>query len=678
MMEFKVLLVLLPSIAMAQGVQQNIQQLAATGTYAVTFEWTADESGNVPLTAARLDSIPPSPRGYRILQAEAAPDSPAPTDGYGIRIIDSFGADMMGGLMESLSAIAAHAFRTNSGAPFIYGTFSLRLTGNSVAGARGRVVVYFCPVHSDNAAAGPAGQTAGTGGSFNVSSFDFSQTIGGMLTGGIPTAIELSPCPAGVSGSDASHYLYLSADTGTDEAVLIRGGSCTSGASSGTVVVTPANDHDGEWTLSSATFGLQEAVNAAGAAGGGTVRIGPGSHLLLAPVTVLSSNLTIQGAGGMCCGLGTWIHRTGDFGDSLSIGSPTVQVNAINLFDFAISQDLDYVKGNPGRISNRPTSGANIRVWGSNTITIERVRLENMVNNLVLTGVVFAAIRDCQFLGLWVAGSTSLQVTTASVLINEAASGIGAEIPSFVSITDANFGGFHLADPTVHAAAKQNVEFDACEDCYITDSSMGDASVNNVLIQGTSPYPILNVRITNVKFDGSGAADIQIATDAINTPTNLTITGNTFNGETISATALSVPNLGSGAPAVEGLVLSNNQFFAYLSTPIAILDGAGFTVSGNSIRYYNAKKGYATPAASSAIYFGGRANRALVTGNFVGGGARYEDFDTSSNHCNFGISLQNPTGTQQTIRLFGNDSRLTRARGTWFTRLARSHILEVR
>jgi hypothetical protein len=670
-MKLRLLLALLPSLAMARSVQQSIKQLGTTGSYSVTFMWTAEESGKIPVTEAKLDSIPASEQGYQILQVEAAPETPAPSDGYSVQIVDSLGADILDGRMGSLSATTPRAFRTDSGTPFVYGEFSLKVTGNSNAGARGTVVVYFRP-------AAPA---APHGNSFDVSSFDFSQTIGGMLTGGIPIGVELSPCPAGVSGSDGSHYLYLSGDAGTDEAVLITGGSCTSGATSGTVVFTPANDHEGEWRLSSATFGLQEAINAAGAAGGGTVLIGPGSHLLLAPVTVLSNNLTIQGAGGMCCGLGTWIHRTGDFGDSLAIGSPTVQANAINLFDFTLSQDLDYVSGNPGHISNRPTSGANIRVWGTNTINIQRLRLENMVHNLVLTGGAHATVRDCQFFGLWDGTAASLQVTKASVLINETISGTGAGLPTYVSLVNDIFLGYPTETTPYGAGPRQHVEIDACEDCYIDGGSMGVGNVNNILIQGTSPYPLLNVRIRNVKFDSAGTADLQVATDGIQPVADLIVTDNIFDGELVGTTAISVPNLGSGSPAVEGLVLSNNQFFAYLATPITILDGAGFTISGNSIRFYNAKDDYSDPAGSSGIYFGGRSSRSLVTGNFVGGGASYEDFGTGSNYCNYAISLENPAGAQQTIRLEGNESRLARARGnilTWFTRLGRPHILGIR
>lgn len=94
-----------------------------------------------------------------------------------------------------------------------------------------------------------------------------SQQPGGSVTIGSNTK-TLTPCPLGVGGSDVAHYLYLSGGTGTAEAVLIAGGSCTSGATTGTIVFTAANTHSGAWTVTSATAGIQEAINILPANGG--------------------------------------------------------------------------------------------------------------------------------------------------------------------------------------------------------------------------------------------------------------------------------------------------------------------------------------------------------------------------------------------------------------------------
>jgi hypothetical protein len=92
------------------------------------------------------------------------------------------------------------------------------------------------------------------------SAYDFPpQTPGGTLTAGT-NQITLSPVPLGVNGSDSSHYLYIDQGTGTPEAVLITGGSATSGSASGTLFISCAGSHSGTWRISSATGGIQEAV----------------------------------------------------------------------------------------------------------------------------------------------------------------------------------------------------------------------------------------------------------------------------------------------------------------------------------------------------------------------------------------------------------------------------------
>src|SRR4051812_19003835 len=83
---------------------------------------------------------------------------------------------------------------------------------------------------------------------------------GDLSLTGAGRTITLTPCPKGVNGTDTAHYVYISGGTGTAEAVLITGGTCASASSSGTIIVTTANTHTGSWVVSTATAGIQEAV----------------------------------------------------------------------------------------------------------------------------------------------------------------------------------------------------------------------------------------------------------------------------------------------------------------------------------------------------------------------------------------------------------------------------------
>ena len=120
---------------------------------------------------------------------------------------------------------------------------------------------------------------------------------GSLIAGGIGQSVTLAPCPPGVNGSDTEHYLYLSGGAGTAEPVLITGGTCTSGAATGTVTVTPSNGHSGAWTIGSATSGGKEAEEVAGANGGGIIQLPAGRSAIHAPLVVANSNVTIQGQG---------------------------------------------------------------------------------------------------------------------------------------------------------------------------------------------------------------------------------------------------------------------------------------------------------------------------------------------------------------------------------------------
>lgn len=133
-------------------------------------------------------------------------------------------------------------------------------------------------------------------------SYNFAaQSPGGSLSAGIVNSITLSPCPGGVNGSDANHYLYLSGGTGTAESVLISGGTCTSGASSGTIAFTPANSHSGAWTVRSATAGIQETIFALPldvtwpGYHAGTVVVPDGTYTMHAGVAVFLHMVTIRG-----------------------------------------------------------------------------------------------------------------------------------------------------------------------------------------------------------------------------------------------------------------------------------------------------------------------------------------------------------------------------------------------
>ena len=144
-----------------------------------------------------------------------------------------------------------------------------------------------------------------------------------------PNIVTLTPCPRGVNGTDAWHYLYI-AGTGTPEVVLLTGGSCTSRAAKGTIEFTANYVHPLGYSIGSATDGIQEAIidaavpNTAGQISR-QVLIDPGAHLLRARVSVRSSSIIITSSGAtLTCAMRDTCIMLGDTTDGGSAQAITL------------------------------------------------------------------------------------------------------------------------------------------------------------------------------------------------------------------------------------------------------------------------------------------------------------------------------------------------------------------
>lgn len=138
----------------------------------------------------------------------------------------------------------------------------------------------------------------------NAASYNWTQSPAGTMTASSQATVSLSPCPQGVDGANTWSYVHIGT-VGTAEDVLIQGGTCTSGAGSGTILVTPANNHGAGYSIGSSTQGWQEASNAArfavtnpsGNKQSGVVIGTPGEYVWTAPVTLRSTQQTLDFSG---------------------------------------------------------------------------------------------------------------------------------------------------------------------------------------------------------------------------------------------------------------------------------------------------------------------------------------------------------------------------------------------
>lgn len=104
---------------------------------------------------------------------------------------------------------------------------------------------------------------------FVVSSYNWAQSPTDNLATAGNNTIHLTPCPAGVdtSNNTSAQYAVYIAGTGTAEAAAVTGGTCSSGASTGTITVTTAHAHSAGYTVGAANGGNQEAINVAAGSG---------------------------------------------------------------------------------------------------------------------------------------------------------------------------------------------------------------------------------------------------------------------------------------------------------------------------------------------------------------------------------------------------------------------------
>lgn len=134
-------------------------------------------------------------------------------------------------------------------------------------------------------------------------SWNWIQSPSGTISVGSNT-ITLTPCPLGIDTANftAALYTVYLAGTGTPEVVPVTGGTCTSGAATGTIIVTAVNTHSAGFTVGSQSTGIQEAINDAcrgtnygvGAGGVCEVNLQP-AGLFGTPNYTVQSEIYIQG-----------------------------------------------------------------------------------------------------------------------------------------------------------------------------------------------------------------------------------------------------------------------------------------------------------------------------------------------------------------------------------------------
>jgi len=139
------------------------------------------------------------------------------------------------------------------------------VNGTIPSGELGAGVASAATCLTGNSTWGSCGGGAPAGITYATTALNWTQTISSSLTGGSQATVTLTPCPAGIDTTSGAGYQVLLSGGGKSEAVNVAptSGDCTSGASSGTIHVTPFYSYSSGYVIGSASSGLQETVNQA-------------------------------------------------------------------------------------------------------------------------------------------------------------------------------------------------------------------------------------------------------------------------------------------------------------------------------------------------------------------------------------------------------------------------------
>lgn len=185
-----------------------------------------------------------------------------------------------------------------------------------------------------------------------TTSWNWVQSPADDLSAAGSHTIHLSPCPLGVDTSNnlnAQFAVYISV-TGTAEAVPVTGGSCTPGSASGTITVTTAFPHPTGYAVSSASTGIQEAINDSGTQHGAVVLLpassGSPNYAIYAPVFFNTKKSTLSGYGALvqcftraaCLINGNYVGTNGSFNTIAGIEFlPGLNVDGVQLSSVSAS-----------------------------------------------------------------------------------------------------------------------------------------------------------------------------------------------------------------------------------------------------------------------------------------------------------------------------------------------------
>jgi hypothetical protein len=436
--------------------------------------------------------------------------------------------------------------------------------------------------------------------------YDFAAQAPGLsLIRGESAAITISPCPPGVAGTDQNHYLYISGGSGAAEPVLITGGTCTYGASSGTLTFTPSHDHSGSWTIGSASSGIKEALNDCAANHAGAVVL-PGGTWDIFAVLDISNNCALHGSGQtvttLQCRLSSRCLQW--------FGSPGNSYN-VSLNNFQI---------------NYPSAGASqeaLYIEDAATGDVDDLMIGDPYDGITLCSVAHLFLHHVY---AWVnRNGINLSSNPASTLT-------AASYPQVhdVHLILRNGGTGLRLNATLAGPQFTNMIIAGGDDCIGSEESSG-YPVNEVNFQGTC--------------DGYAENGVNLHLSEGSTASRWILHDSLFEGTRSSFFGLLLAAADSETGVYHDFTIANNTIGYGQFAAIALEGSSGAVISGNTLYANNTAKGMG--AAIQLI--SESTNRGVtVTGNNIGGGGTA----TGTSHAGILVDDHDHSGVHISSNLF--------------------------
>lgn len=291
---------------------------------------------------------------------------------------------------------------------------------------------------------------------FGATSLNWSQVLTTTLTAGSASTVTLTPCPVGIDTTSGAGYMVYIGGTNA-EAVSVTGGTCTSGATTGTITFTPFSAHSVSYSIGSASSGIQETLNnscgvsattfaniqcnvtipANGPYTSGFVNHSLNDYNVYGTIYLHANQSFIKGDGVTlnCTGRGPCL-QVGDLVNSNHYGN-----NVVRGFSFRSPTDFSANSAYAGvKITNTQTTGG-FRII--TTGTAHNFRPGDLVNIQFTDNTAYwgdAVVADCGTSGgtaVCTGSSTSFRIAAAGTIASQATPGVVAL--SYEAILDNGF-----------------------------------------------------------------------------------------------------------------------------------------------------------------------------------------------------------------------------------------------